>query len=183
MKVGLCARRNGIRRKGDQQATTQYGTPDQTEREEGEVLYPSVTSILHRSSFRARQKGRLPLRVCEAPRPSRWDGTGTAGLPGIVISFMLYPLTPPTRPTGRQARRGLRSTFQSISGFEKGFLRFSYNMEGNKMGSIQYFIRRNAVSRPVLDEILRAIRGRPGIFSLFYPICSILRFSDPWLMS
>ena len=86
------------------------------------------------------------------------------GLPGIVISFMLYPLTPPTRPIGRQARRGVRSTFQSIRGFEKGFLKFSYNMEGNKMGSIQYFIRRNAVSRPVLDEILTSGQGAPWYF-------------------
>jgi hypothetical protein len=30
----------------------------------------------------------------EAPRPSRQEGTGTAGLPGKVISFYIVPLDP-----------------------------------------------------------------------------------------
>ena len=29
---------------------------------------------------------------CEAPRPSRQDGMGTAGLPGKVISLCIVPL-------------------------------------------------------------------------------------------
>ena len=45
------------------------------------------------------------IRVIEAPRPSRQDGTGTAELPGKVISFILCPLAPPIR-------RGLRGTFR-----------------------------------------------------------------------
>jgi len=36
----------------------------------------------------------------EAPRPSREDGTGTTGLPGDEISFILRPFTPPI-PLGR----------------------------------------------------------------------------------
>jgi hypothetical protein len=45
----------------------------------------------------------------EAPRPSRKDGTRTAGLPGKVISFILCPLTPPI-PLGRDGARSGQST-------------------------------------------------------------------------
>ena len=41
----------------------------------------------------------------EAPRPPRHDGTGTAGLPGEELSFILCPSTPPIG-------RGLRGTFR-----------------------------------------------------------------------
>ena len=36
-------------------------------------------------------------KAIEAPRPSREDGTGTAGLPGKVISFYIVPLDPAYR--------------------------------------------------------------------------------------
>ena len=45
----------------------------------------------------------------EAPRPPRKNGTGTAGLPGNVISFILCPFTPPIPLTaGRDTCRSKR---------------------------------------------------------------------------
>jgi len=43
-----------------------------------------------------RKRGMSPHSgVSEAPRPPRQDGTGTPGLPGKALSFILCPFTPP----------------------------------------------------------------------------------------